>query len=256
MPEFIPILIVAILSLIVLLLAFGSGRVSYVSTIPSSTKTLVLGEKFSVSYVSGEELIANLSGEISQGLFSSETKKINFNIEDPTDISEGRIKLRVWNSNYYGDMIIEVNGEKIYEGTPEIGEKIVTFGGNILKHSNTLEVLAESSGWRIWAPTVYIFDLNLSVSYLGRRKQSFTFELSNLEVMNTNRARLLVFGERRGTGDLIVRLNGIEIFRGFTNVYTDFPTDILKEGNNTLELSTEPNTAYDISSVEIILFFG
>jgi hypothetical protein len=257
MPEFIPILIVAVLSLVVLLLVYGEGIVpSYTRTIPSSSRTIVLGRDFSVSYVSGEEFVTHMSGEVSQGVFSGEKKRVEFDIDNPGDISEGVIKLKVWNSNYYGGMIIKINGEEIYKGYPEIGERTIVFNGNILKYNNVLEVVAESSGWRIWAPTVYIFDLNLSVNYPDRRKQSFTFELSDLEIMNTNRARLLVFGKRYGTGSLIVRLNGFEVFRGFTNVYTDFSTDILREGNNTLELSTEPNTTYEISSAEVVLFFG
>ncbi|MEM5778301.1 MAG: hypothetical protein QXD43_00495 [Candidatus Aenigmatarchaeota archaeon] len=257
MPDFVPVLIAAVLSLVILLLAFG-GSVLFTPTrtgtvLPS--KTIVLGQDLVVMYVEGQRNITSLKGEVSQGLFSSSNKKADFIVENYKDAAEGVIKLKVWNSNYYGALIIKVNDKEVYRGVPEIGEKTITFDGSILKSSNTIEIEAESSGWKIWAPTVYIFDADLSVNYLGKKTQSLSFDLTNLEVANVNRARLLIFGTRNGEGNLIVKLNGREIFSGYTTIYTDFAVDNLVVGNNTLELSTEKNTIYNITSVQIVLFF-
>ena len=95
----------------------------------------------------------------------------------------------------------------------------------------------------------------MSVNYLGKRTQSLSFDLTSAEAKNINRARLLVFGARNGPGNLVAILNGREIFSGFTTVYTDFAIDNLRAGNNTLDLSTEKNTIYNISSVQIVIFF-
>jgi len=215
----------------------------------------VLGQDLVVMYVEGQKNITTLKGEVSQGLFGGASKKIDFAVDNYRDASEGVIKLKTWNSNYYGNFIITINKEEVYRGTPEIGEKTIIFNGDILKSDNIIEINAESSGWKIWAPTVYIFDADLSVNYLGKKTQSLSFDLTNVEVNNINRARLLIFGVRDGSGEIVAKLNGREIFSGFTTVYTDFAIDTLQVGNNTLDLSTEKNTRYNITSVQIVLFF-
>jgi len=258
MPEFVPILIAAVLCLIVLLMAFGGGLVSPEQRVRlRSSRTIFLGQDFTITYSAGEKTVASLGGEVSRGVFSGiGDKTIDFQVPDIADVSEGMIKLKIWNTNHYGNLIISINGKEIYRGFPNIGEKIISFGGNILEPSNTLEIKAETSGWKFWAPTTYIFDLNVFVNYLGRKTKSFTFDISENEFINTNRARLLIFGAREGRGNINARLNGIEIYSGLTTVYTDFSVDALKVGNNTLDLSTEPNTTYNISSAQIVLFFG
>jgi hypothetical protein len=260
MPDFVPVLVAAVLSLIVLLLVFGGsmfispGGVRGVGR--ESSKTFVLGEDLVVKYVEGQGNITSLGGEVSQGLFGNSEQKTDFDIDNYRDVSEGIIKFRIWNSNYYGNLLAYVNGQEVYRGAPQIGEKTVVFDGDLLKPSNTLEVEAESSGWKIWAPDVYIFDSNLSVDYLGKMTQSLSFDLTNAEVTNAQRVRLLIFGTREGNGNLNVRLNGRDIFSGLTTIYTDFGIDTLKSGNNTLEISTEKNTIYNITSVQVVVFFG
>lgn len=257
MPDFVPVLIAAVLMLIVLLIAFGGSML--IPTGPggskASSKTIVLGQDLVVMYVEGQKNVASLKGEVSQGLFGNTEQNIAFTVDNYKDASEGVIKLRIWNSNYYGAFIIKVNDKEVYRGVPAIGEQSIVFDGSILKANNTIEVEAESSGWKVWAPTIYIFNADLSVNYLGRKTQSLGFDLTTAEAKNVNRARLLIFGARNGPGNLIARINGREIFSGFTTVYTDFAIDNLKAGNNTLDLSTEKNTIYNLSSVQIVLFF-
>jgi hypothetical protein len=258
MPDFIPVLIAAILGLIVLLLIFGGGFgfFPYGGEELDSSRTITLGEDFTVSYLLGEETVATFGGEVNNGLFSNLEQRNDFDIEKIGDVSEGIIKLKIWNSNYYGNFMIFINGKEIYIGAPSIGEKSISFNSTVLETNNVIEVKAESSGWKIWAPAVYIFDIDVSVSYKGKQTQSFDFDLTNTEVTNVNRGRLLVFGTREGNGNLEARLNGIEIYAGRTPIYIDFAVDTLRRETNTIDLSTEPNTRYNISSAQIVLFFG
>lgn len=258
MPDFVPVLIVAVLSLIVLLIAFGGSMFILPGSggTKSSSKTVDIGQNFVVMFLQGENNITHLSGESSQGLFGKTSQKTSFPLGDYTDASEGIIKLKVWNSNYYGNLLIYINGGQVYRGTPQIGDNVISFDGSALKANNTIEIESESSGWKIWAPTVYIFDADLSVNLVGKKTHTFSFDLTNSEVANVNRGRLLVFGTRSsGNGNLNVVLNGVEVYSGLTPIYTDFAIDNFKAGNNTLELSTEQNTAYNITSAQIVLFF-
>ncbi|MBW2985025.1 hypothetical protein KY361_07945, partial [Candidatus Woesearchaeota archaeon] len=95
----------------------------------------------------------------------------------------------------------------------------------------------------------------MDVIYEGKKTQTFEFELSNEEVINAEYARFLIFGKREGTGHLIVSVNGEEVFSGYTTVQNNFAVDELKAGINKVELFTEPNTKYDITSAKLILFF-
>jgi len=257
MPDFVPVLVAAVLMLIVLLIVFGGSLL--VPTSPggmkASSKTIVLGQDLVVMYVEVQSNVASLKGEVSQGLFGNIEQKTDFTVDNYKDASEGVIKLRIWNSNYYGAFIIKVNDKEVYRGVPKIGEQSIVFDGSILNFSNVIKIEAESSGWKIWAPTAYIFNADLSVNYLGKKTQSLSFDLTSIEAKNVNRARLLIFGTRNGAGNLVARINGREIFSGFTTVYTDFAIDNLRAGSNTLDLSTERNTIYNLSSVQIVLFF-
>jgi hypothetical protein len=259
MPDFMPVLLIAVILFIGLLIVFGGGLVSvpYESQghhyFPSD-RTIELNN-FEVYYTSSEERAGYVEGEVSNGLFSKEDKKIGFQVSRPDDVSEALLDLRVWNTNFYGRFIILVNGKEVYEGYPPVGEKLISFDKSLLKNDNILEVMAESSGWRIWAPTLYSFDLNVNMDYLGKKTKSFTFDLSEEETKYMAKARIVVFGDRTGVGNLNVLINGVKTYSGLTTAYQDFPTSILLTGNNTVDFSTEPNTTYRISSAQVIVFF-
>lgn len=261
MPDFMPVLLIAVILFVGLLIVFGGGLVSVPygshgqpSRYFPSDRTIDFNN-FEVYYTSSEEKGGYVSGEVSNGVFAKEDKKIGFQVSRPDEVSEALLGLKVWNTNYYGRFIVLVNGKEVYAGYPPVGEKLISFDKSLLKDDNVLEVMAESSGWRIWAPTVYSFDLNTEIDYLGKKTKSFTFDLNEEETKYMTKARIVVFGDRTGVGSLKVRINGEEIYSGLTTAYQDFPTSILLTGNNTIDFSTEPNTTYRISSAQVIVFF-
>jgi len=259
MPHFLPVLIIAVICFVGLLLVFGGGFVSTQPEKPShylpSDRTIEFSN-FEVYYTSSEEKAGYVGGQISNGVFAVERKRIGFQVTIPEEVSEAFIDLKVWNSNYYGKMVIWVNGKDVYVDYPPVGEKLIGFDKSVLEKDNILEIEAESSGWRIWAPTVYNFDSDVLINYLGKKTKSFTFELSDLEAQNINKARVTVFGDREGTGNLDILINGVKVYSGITTAYKDFSASVLRAGNNTIDFSTEPYTKYDISSAQVILIFG
>jgi hypothetical protein len=259
MPDFMPVLLIAVILFVGLLIVFGGDLVyapseSHGNRYFPSDRTIEFNN-FEVYYTSSEERAGYVGGEVSNGIFAKEDKKIGFQVSRPDEVSEALLDLKVWNTNYYGRFIVLVNGKEVYEGYPPVGEKLISFDKSLLKDDNILEIMAESSGWRIWAPTVYSFDLNTEIDYLGKKTQSFTFDLNDQETKYMTKARIVVFGDRTGTGNLKVRINGEEIYSGLTTAYQDFPTSVLLTGNNTIDFSTEPNTTYRISSAQVIVFF-
>ncbi|NIM46679.1 MAG: hypothetical protein GTN40_00775 [Candidatus Aenigmarchaeota archaeon] len=260
MPDFLPILVIAIICLIVFLLVFGGGGLifrpsrTYPYRYLPADRTIEF-YNFEVSFTTGEEKVGYVKGEVSNGAFVNEEKRVGFQVSDPDEVSEVLINLRVWNTNYYGRLIILVNGQQVYADYPPVGEKLIGFDKDILEKNNILEIKAENSGWKIWAPTVYIFDSDVIVNYYGKKTKSFNFELNDLEIEYMERARIVVYADREGIGDLDVIINRVKVHSGITTIYKDFPTSVLKTGNNTIEFSTEPNTRYDVSSAQVIVFF-
>jgi hypothetical protein len=259
MPDFIPVLVVAVILFTILLIIFGGNFISFVST-PSRFNNLPPDEtinfgSFETYYTASEVNAANANGEASNGVFQKNDDRIGFIAMNPDKVSEGLIDLKVSDTNFYGRMIISINGKEIYSDYPAVGETLISFDSSILQENNILEIKAESSGWRIWAPTVYDFSLNVKLDYTGRRSKSFIFELSSLETQYMTKARVIAFGNRTGVGNLNVVINGVVVANSATTLYQDFPTSDLRTGNNTIEFSAEPNTTYDISSSQLILFF-
>lgn len=253
MTDFIPVLAAAILSLMILILIFGNFLI-FGDVTEGGKREILLGESFEVTHSVAEEIVADVDGRVFNGLLTGEEQRKEFDLERYDEVSEALIRLKVLDSNYYGNMIIGLNGKEIFRDAP-VGQKTISVDPELLKRGNFLDVKAEDSTWRLWAPTVYDFELDMDIIYEGKKSQTFEFNLSKEEIVHLNYARLLVFGNRDGTGKLIVRVNGNEVFTGRTTIQTNFDPEILHVGTNRLELSAEPNTEYDISSAKITLFF-
>lgn len=256
MPDFLPILLLAIVIFAVLLIVFGGGFVSVPSEHRYLTEdTSIEFGSFEVSYTASEINATSRSGEISNGVFNKNEERIGFIAMDPSDVSESLIDLKISNTNSYGKMFISINGKEVYSDYPAVGETLISFDPSILQENNILEIRCESSGWRIWAPTIYDFSLDIKLDYTNKKSKSFVFEISDLEKQYMTNARIVAFGNRTGVGDLIVSVNTMVIASGVTTLYQDFSASVLHAGNNTIEFYVEPNTSYHISTSQLILFF-
>ncbi len=254
MPDFIPVLIAAVLLLTILLMVYGGTFVAPSPEIANS-KTLLLGEDITIAHNVGESLLTRFDITVSNGIFSQESKKYSFDVVNSKDASEGILRFDVLDTNIYGNLLFYVNDKLVYNKPNDLGYNIYTFKSDFSDSNNRLEIAAESSGWKMWAPTIYKIKGNLSVNYLGEKFSTLKFNISNLELLNLKRATLRIFGLKFGNGHLTAKVNGVEVFDGFTNVDSLVQMDVLKEGENTLELSCDVNTRYDLSSIQIILFF-
>jgi hypothetical protein len=259
MPEFVQVVAVAIVAFIFLLLAFNSSfdfsGISDSGNTRYAPDRTVEFNNFQVYYTASEDRTGHLEGEVSAGVFSSVDKRVGFQVANPNLASEAVIVLNTIDTNYYGKIIVLVNGKQVYADNAPIGEVAINFDRSLLSENNVVQVVAESSGWRIWAPTVYRFSMDVVINYYGRKSVDYIFNITDAEISRLQRARINVFGSRDGAGNLNINMNGVRIFSGVTTVYKDFATSILREGNNTIDFSTEPNTKYDITSAQVILFF-
>jgi hypothetical protein len=145
MPEFVPVLVAATFMLVLLLVVFGGSFLSYTDG-GNRSKTITLGENLNVMYVEGQRDLASLGGESFAGITSWQSQSSSFSISDYQDISEGIIRLNVTESNYYGALMVHVNGNRVYSGVPKIGEQTIIFDPSVLEFENTVSVDAEKLG--------------------------------------------------------------------------------------------------------------
>ncbi len=252
MPEFIPILIGSLIVFIGLLLAFGGLIVPVSETETITMKSFTIATDFTVSDTTGEELVQSITnGTVSGGLVSSVDESISFELPKVADVSEGTIDLHVIDTNLYGPLIIKVNDYEVYSGYPRKGDHTIKFPPEVLKLNNVIDIKAGSPGLRFWAPTIYVFDANFSVSYFSKKTLDTTFDLTE-KLEDIEKVKVVVnVGNKRGTGKIIVRLNGAAIYAGFGTSGTEFSKIYLKEGENKVEISTQTDAVYTVDLVEI-----
>ena len=256
MPEFIPILIVAVLMFLALLFLF-SGTIFFVS--PGTTlepKNFLLGTNFNITYGPTTTKLTELSGNVSRGMLSGMDKSISFPISNFDNLLGVNVGFFVYDSNLYGKLIIDSNGHEIYRDYSYPGWHTAFIKKDYLKSQNVLRVDSESSGWRIWAPTVYIFTANVTGEYEGIMSRTFQFNLTNDEKNKATSGSLSIIGMGSGSGRIIAKLNGYEIYKGDVSASPTFSSDDLLPGINTIELSTEPFGSYRIDKLDATVYFG
>ncbi len=261
MPEFIPILAVAVVILVGLMLVFGTV-ISFPSEkkpggtpVSGASKTLSLGKNFTIISTVGEDTKIRTSATVSRGIVSSKRSVTSFELADPLTVTDSAVKFRVNDTNFYGKMQVKVNDKLVYSDYPVKGVHSFALDHSLLGKKNTFVIDAESSGWRIWAPTAYILDsFNVSVGYKGIRSKTLRFTLTDSERDSLAGARLVVDLTGSG-GRLIGRLNSIEQFRSREDVDKDIDISFVKSGDNYFEFATEQNSMYKVNSVDMVLSF-
>jgi len=257
MPDFIPVFIAATVSLLLLFLFFG-GLITITEEPVQETAQprpiyydkIALGSNFTVADYGETYKLANLSGNVTSGLISEIDKTISFGASNRLDdFDQGKIWLDIKDTNLYGEFIIIINNNIVYRNATLVGEHEIRFSKDILNdENNILTVKAAGSGWRIWAPTVYIYDLKIYGEESEETTKTTSFNLTYVP----SYARLRVYVYRReGDGYLKVKINGYNVYRGRSDGFKSFDPDILREGENTAEIIADPGTKYEVESVYI-----
>ncbi|MDD5416987.1 MAG: hypothetical protein PHU12_03350 [Candidatus Aenigmarchaeota archaeon] len=250
MPDFIPVLVVAIICMLGLMMVFGG----FITTTeePSSSVSeyqetrISLGTNFIVAeYKAGSEFV-KLTSNVSSGMFSKKEDSATFDVKKLSELKNGRVYLDVKDTNDYGSLIIEVNGNVVYNNVTPKGIREVKFDKNfMIDEDNVVTVKAGGSGWRIWAPTVYRVETRIFGDIYDSVKKTVDFNLSYIP----GKPRLNLFiASKDGTGNLIVKINGFNIAKSKSNVFKDFDSAVLMEGTNYVEFTAESGSRFNIQS--------
>jgi hypothetical protein len=120
------------------------------------------------------------------------------------------VSFDVTTTNRYGDLLVRVDGNVVFRGLLDEGHYELQLGSGRI-----VEIEAQSSEWRVWAPAVY--DLENAVitsSSYPREKTTYTFEVADPREIQSVR---IDFFMDSNAGGMLVKLNGDVVYDGAVN---------------------------------------
>ena len=220
---------------------------------------------FSVSYELGSEVLASKENfEVSRGYFSDYPATLthaSLTDEKFSMVTGGYISVVIDETNNAGNFIIELNGKEIYNKNTYPGEVLINLNKSQIQKSNRVTLKAGLPGWKFWMSTVYkISSAKFGIDYLGVSKRDFVFDVSQNELDNFKYAYLsLRTKETTPTKDLIIEINGEELFKGGIEQAKLFSQalskEMLKAGTNSISFHTEPNGFYELADVTLTIVY-
>jgi hypothetical protein len=205
--------------------------------------------KINISYEAKETKIRADDKHLFNGLlFGSNKLEISATI-DTENLIGAALKFEVDKTNGYGKLIIKVNNVVINESFFDVGSYTILINKSLIKNTNKIEIIPSSSGWKLWAPTVYdLKNVEFVVQSLYSKSEKFSFIIYEDESRNlkTKKGKItLDFQDRKGT--IKITLNNNEIFnnttqRSFTSIY--FDQKYLKTGENIIEFSAGEDSLF------------
>lgn len=142
--------------------------------------------------------------KISNGLLFGDTP-----VRLSIDSQFTKVAFDVTKTNGYGDMIFRMDGNIVDRETLAEGHYEFDLGAG-----KVLEIQAENSEWRMWAPAVYELDnLRVIASNYPNERTTYAFDTNRADV---NAVRF-DFHMLSNAGRLVVKLNGNTIYDGAIN---------------------------------------
>ena len=271
--EFIVFLVGGLAILALMLVLFGG---------PFSTETVEIG-------VVGKEISANLSGAALVGsenvdslkpyytdINTSYTKGAVVHEVDDKELFSGllfgsnnieylldeagaeslTIKFDVVETNGYAPLIIKVNDNLVKEKTYVLGEYEIVVDKSLIQDTILVSIQAGSSGWKIWAPTVYkLSDIELVVKSYSQQNNEFVFTISDDEYDMFRKGRIdLTLDDN--IGSFVAELNNKVIYSGIVEDYEslEFNQSSIKKGENVLELRAGMNSLFT-GEANLLIFY-
>ena len=218
--EFILFLVGGLAIMGMLFVVFGFGGVGYAGQSGFNnyfvTTPVLVGnvptdsvETLTASFTADNYLRTNVydlgARRISNGLlFGDAPVRVNISDSEFT-----RISFDVTKTNGYGDLMIKMDGSVVKQQPLSEGHYEFDLGSG-----HTVEVQAESSEWKVWAPALYELDnLRISASVYPREKTTYAFDTNTADVQSVR----MDFYMTSNAGQLLVKMNGDTVYTGAIN---------------------------------------
>ncbi|MEM7819450.1 MAG: hypothetical protein QXD48_01330 [Candidatus Aenigmatarchaeota archaeon] len=269
--DFIVFLVVGLIILAVLMATFVGIETPKEKDVTYPTKTIeslegsfIIGPKdistfkpydigyFVADYLSGEN-IYNLGDRIiKNGLLFGETN-VKYHISG--NIDDLKILFTVKKTNNYGPLIIKLNGNIIDKSNFNEGEYTISINNEMLTNDIILEIAAESSGIRMWAPTFYeLKDIKIIAKSFSQNSFAYNFFL--IDEYNTFKEGRLELNLDENIGNIIITMNDHEIFSGpIKNVQSfKFDKSHIRYGENYLRINAKENSSF-VGHARMLIYY-
>jgi hypothetical protein len=217
-------------------------------------KTIYLGDiTISKKEFEKKETIAN-EVEVSNGLFYGERDfKIKYEVENEilNNLVDAELSYYIKDTNNYGDLEVKFNNITLDYGKLIAGKYRYKVNPN---NENIIEFKTTSSGWKIWAPSMYLIsNLSMNLKYVTKEYPSYKFYVSNFIHKNLYKSEIL-FNFVSAEDKILIILNNETIYEGIPKVKVNSIEFFnLKEGyNNILFIS---NATAKLENVRVRLYY-
>lgn len=230
MDDFIPVFIVAIVFIVIMLLvgAFVSfpappmnitvadvgdiGEVGYLTDYPSKTLDL---KTFTVGETQEDNLKAIPQVNVYRNLITAHTEKFIIEVPEWYQTTQRGLWINFYiyeqSAAQFSRLVIKWNGLEVFNHGSAATEQSIFIDKIRIKGSNTLEIDAQFNPWWFWATSTYTLkDFNVNLEYGPEKLIPFELLASELQVFNRGEVTF----DASGGCDLIVRVNGIDIYSG------------------------------------------
>lgn len=205
-------------------------------------------------------LLASASNvEVRNGLMSYQKQRLAFQIDEEQrkNVKGAVLNFEVIDTNGLGELIISYNGAVVFSGYMTKGQKTIELDGSRLSKENIVDMEAASSGWRVWAPSVYTINADIRSQLVSGQYKDTRFNLTGTESSEYKLTRL-VFASRSGErGNVTVKMNDKQVYRGALpgGGLLDIP-EKANSGENTIAIAPIDEKENDVILERIILFFN
>lgn len=192
--------------------------------------------------------------EVFSGLFfGNKDFKAKYDVESKilNNLEKATLSFFIEEANNYGYLKVKFNNFSIYKGKPIIGK--YEFNINP-KKENFIEIEATSSGWKIWAPNMYIIsNISINFDYILREHPEYKFFVPRYIYQNLYKSEI-IFDFIDGKEELIITFNNKTIYKEFpkTKVNTIELINV-KEGENKVAFFSEGNIK--LEDVKVRLYY-
>jgi len=169
-------------------------------------------------------------------------------------VEDVKIRFTVAETNNYGQLVIKVNGNVAESRNFAKGEYTINVDKALLNDDVFVEIYAESSGLRIWAPDYYeLSDIRLIVS--GFTQNSFAYAFSAYDEYNMFNEGRIELNMAENAGEIVISINDMELYSGpvKTTESIKFSKDYLRYGQNYVKIFAKENAVLS-GNAKMIIF--
>jgi len=249
---------------------YGGGQKSMSIIVNVSTVTItetthrVFGpENFVVRYAAGTDIVSEKRDfRVEKGLFTDKYMKFAGIISDSTMpiLTGGYIYLVVDDTNYLGNLIVDLNGNEVFNDKADVGQVPIDLDLTQLQKGNVITIKAASPGWNFWTNNFYqIADAKFGIYYEGISFKDFTFTIDSNDINNFKEGRLSFVVsdyDPAQLNDMTIKINDNVIFSGvptLTYFTTTFGSSVLNVGENKISFSVERGSFYDLQHATLTI---